>query len=234
MRWLRSVLDWVGRFQIVQSGLGFIKPFIWPWVLALLTGAAGYGGHQPAMWILMAAALVFMAVAVGIFFADTFRNRKSPMNKLLYAGTQVNYDLKPLARQGRRAAATGAIQARTLDKTQIGVAMHNSAPFPISVILDHAETDMEGMKPPRSLFPRKPTVVVPGNTVWIMDDPISMDGHLCEKLEGHMDLVLRYGLPGKEKFWLRFRGRVEAMMRPEGFLSGHYTYWDEDQSLPTH
>ena len=148
----------------------------------------------------MASALAFMGVGVGIFFAVELADRKSPLNKLLYAGTAVNYDLKPMARQARRAAATGAIQARLLDKTQLGVYMHNSAPFPISVILENCETGMEGMKPPRSLFPRKPTsLIVPGNSVLIADDPIDMDSHICEKLEGFMDMKLRYGLPGKEK-----------------------------------
>lgn len=232
-KWFKNILDWVGRWQVLQQLLALIKPFVWPWIFAVLTAAAGYVGHQPLMWILMASGLAFMGVSVGVFFADTYRQRKTPVNKLLYAGTQVNYDLKDLPRSARRAAATGAVQARTLDKIQIGVSLHNSGPFPISAILENAETEMEGMKPGRSLFPRQPTIIGPANTYLIMDDPIPMDGHICEKLEGKMDLVVRYGLPGKENNVLRFKGRVEALMRPDGFLNGTYTHWDSDQSLPT-
>jgi hypothetical protein len=230
---IRSFIDWIGRAQVVQSILTFIKPFVWPWLVAMVTGAAGYWGHQPLMWIVMAAALTFMGTVVGVFFADAFRDRKSPLNKILYTGTAVNYDLKAMPRQSRRAAATGILQARILDKMQVGVFMHNSAPFPISAILEDAETEMEGLQPPRSLFPRAATVIVPGNTVLIMDDPIDMDGHICEKMEGRMNMKIKYGYPGKEKFTMQFKGRVEALMRPEGFLQGTYTHWDSDQSLPT-
>lgn len=230
---IKDVLDWIGRWQVVQGIVTLLKPFVWPGIAAMLAGAAGYVGHQPVMWIVMASALSFMGVGVGVFFGDTYRDRKSPRNKLLYTGTAFNYDLKPMERRARRAAATGAIQARLLDKTQIGVFMHNSAPFPISAILESAETEVEGMKPPRSLFPRAPVTITPGNTVIIADDPIPMDGHICEKLEGHMSITIRYGLPARENLTLRFRGRVEALMRPEGFLQGIYTHWDAEQTLPT-
>jgi hypothetical protein len=114
------------------------------------------------------------------------------------------------------------------------VALHNSARFPVSVILVSAETEIEEEKPPRGTFPRTPTIILPGNTVFVMDDPIDMKGHPCEKLEGHMDLHIKYGLPGKEKLELHFAGRVDALMRPEGFLNQVYTHWDSDLvSLPT-
>jgi hypothetical protein len=210
-----------------------VKPFVWPWIAAVLIGAAGYYGHQPIMWVLMAVALGFMGVSVGFFFVDSYRQRKSPLNKFLYAGTVFNYDLKPMARQARRAAATGVVQARLLDKAQVGVFMHNSAPFPISANVEFADTEIEGIKPPRSLFPRQSVTILPGNTVIMADDPIPMDGHPCEKLEGRMNLTIKYGFAGKQKYELHFRGRVEAMMRPEGFLQGTYTHWDPEQTLPT-
>jgi hypothetical protein len=233
MRWLKDLLDWIGRWQVVQSVIAFIKPFVWPWIFAVLTAGAGYIGDQPAMWIVMASSLAFMGVGVGVFFSSTYRDRNSPLNKLLYAGTAFNYDLKPMERRARRAAATGAVQARLLEKTQIGVFIHNAAPFPISAMLESAGTEVEGLTPPRSLFPRKPVIITPGNTVIMSDDPISMDGHVCEKLEGKMDIRIRYGFPGNEKYSLQFKGRVEALMVPEGFLQGTYTHWDSDQSLPT-
>jgi hypothetical protein len=234
MRWLKSLIDWLGRWQVVQSVAAFVKPFVWPWLLAMLTGLTGYFGGQPWMWVLMASALAFMGTIVGIFYAGIYRDRNSPVNKVLYMGTQVNYDLTPLPRKSRRAQATGAAPARTIDKIQIGVALHNSARFPIEVTLHTAETEMEGERPPRTMFPKQPSIVLPSNTVFIMDDPIDMDGHPCEKLEGHMALTVKYGIPGKEKHELQFNGRVEALMRPEGFIPQVYTHWDSELvSLPT-
>jgi hypothetical protein len=231
---IRSFIDAIGRWQIVQSLVVFIKPFVWPWILALLTAGAGYWGHQPLMWVLMASALAFMGTIVGIFFAGTYRDRITPANKILYLGTQVNYDLVALTRHGRRAQTTGAIPARTLSKTQIGVVLQNSAGFPIEAHMESAETMMEGLAPPRSMFPKQPVVILPGNSMMFLDDPIDMDGHVCEKLEGHMKISVKYGLPGRRKFELHFNGRVEALMRPEGFIQGTYTHWDSElTSLPT-
>lgn len=234
MGWLKGILDWLGRWQIAQAGWLFAKPFLLPLVLTMVAGGAGYLGHLPLMWIVMAAALTFMGVMVGIFFAGAYRDRNTPVNKILYMGTQVNYELTSLPRKAKRAQATGLTPARTLDKTQIGVSLHNSARFPLSIILVRGETEMEGEKPPRSMFPKQATRILPGNTMFVMDDAIEMDGHPCEKLEGHMDLTIKYGFHGKEKFELHFAGRVEAVMRPEGFLQGIITHWDSELvSLPT-
>jgi hypothetical protein len=82
--------------------------------------------------------------------------------------------------------------------------------------------------------PKQPTVILPGSTVFVTDDAIDMDGHPCEKLEGHMDLTIKYGRPGKEKYTLHFAGRVEAMMAQEGFVNQVYTHWDSELiNLPT-
>jgi hypothetical protein len=203
-------------------------------MVAAATGTAGWFGHLPLMWIMMASALTFMGVTAGVFFVGTTKDRNTYVHKIRYRGTIVNYDLTPLARKGRRAQATGAVPARTLDKVQIGVSLHNSARFPITVILQRAETEMEGERPPRSMFPRQPTTIFPGNTVIVADDPISLTAHPCEKLEGHMDLTIRYGPKGREKFELHFAGRVEVLMRPEGFIGGIYTHWDSELiNLPT-
>lgn len=234
----KSFIDWIGRFQVVQSLLAIFKPALMPGLSAILTGAAGYFGGLPLMWILMATALVFMGVIVGIFFIEARANMRTPSNKLRYAGTIVNYDLQPARRHDRRAAVAVERRAggsqpptlqRHLDKTQIGVSLHNSASFPISAILVSAETEMEEKKPPRTDYPKAPVLILPGNTLFMMDVPIPMDGHPCEKLEGRLNLKIKYGFPGREKYELLFKGKVEALIRPEGFLQMTYTNWDSQQ-----
>lgn len=231
---MSKFLDWIGRLQTVQSIYLFAKPFLWPALGAALTGSLGIVGHQPFMWVVMAVALTFMAVTVGVYFARSYRDQISPAHKIRYNGTIVNYDLTSLARRARRAQQTGAIPARTIEKVQVGVSLHNSANYPITIFLENAETEMEGETPPRSMFPKQATTILPGNTVFVMDDPIDMNNHPCEKLEGHMNLRIKYGYKGREKFSLQFAGRVEVLMRPEGFIGGIYTHWDSELvSLPT-
>ena len=118
----------------------------------------------------MAVALTFMAVITGMFFLRYYAAMITPTHKILYAGTVVNFELHPLNRLSRRAsAATNKPIHRALDKMQVGVALQNSASFPISVLLAEANTEMDGRKPPRSLFPKKPVLVFQGNVVTITD-----------------------------------------------------------------
>jgi hypothetical protein len=234
----RELLDWISRFQAAQSIIAFAKPALWPVVYAVLTGAAGYLGNLPVMWILMSTSLAFMGGVVGIFFIEARQTNRSPANKLRYTGTLVNYELQPQPRRERRGAqaierkaltTAPPVVQRHLEKTQIGVQLHNNAPFPISLVVISAETEMEGMFPPRTSYPKPPVVILPGNVVFVTDEAIPMNGHPCEKLEGRMNIKIKYGLPGKEKHELTFKGKVEALMRPEGFNQMTYTHWDTDQ-----
>ena len=234
MGWFRAILDWIGRWQIAQSLWLFAKPILLPVVLAAAAGGAGFAGHLPLMWIIMATALTFMGAMVGIFFGGTYRDRTTAEHKVLYQGTHVGCDLTELPRKARRAQATGLTPARTIEKIQVGVYLMNAARFPISVILQDAETEIEGETPPRTMFPRPPTVIVPGNTVFVVDDAIPMHGHVCEKLDGRMKLALRYGLPGKEKYLMHFSAKLDLVMRPDGVMQQIMTNWDSlTTSLPT-
>ena len=203
-------------------------------MLAVTAGGAGWIGHMPLMWIIMAAALTFMGTMVGIFFSGTYRDRISPEHKVLYQGTHVGVDLTELPRKARRAQATGAVPARTIEKIQIGIYLQNAARFPISVLLENAETEVEEETPPRSMFPKRPTIIVPGNTVFVVDDAIPMHGHVCERLEGRMKLKLLYGMPGREKYSLYFAARLDIVMYPNGVMQQVLTNWDSpNTSLPT-
>jgi hypothetical protein len=232
MGWFKSVLDWIGRFQVIQSVFGFLKPIIWPFGLAAMTGGAGILNHQPIMWVIMASALVFMAIVVSLYFGASYSIAKTPNNKLRYIGTLVMHDLTPENRLTRRAksANNSAIltTVRAINKVQIGVQLHNIANFPISVYLKSAETTMQGKAPPRSIFPKPSVTIVPGNAVILVDDPIDVGGLACGKIEGSMDIAVKYGLPGKEIYELRFKGKVDALFLSNGFLQSITTQWDSN------
>lgn len=224
------LVDWIGRFQMVQA----FAAAKWPAGLAMLIFGVGVAQGQPYMWILMATSLGFMGIAVGFVYVNAWREKNSPLNKIHYSGTLVNYDLvPPNTAQAllKKSTKQNIAHTRKLDKTQVGVALQNYAAFPISIILASAETKMEGKKPPRpeTPYPRPPVMLLPGNTVMMMDDPIAMEGLECQKLEGEMKLKIKYGFLGKEIYELNFAGRVEAMMRPEGFITGTYTHWESAQ-----
>jgi hypothetical protein len=52
-----------------------------------------------------------------------------------------------------------------------------------------------------------------------MDDAMDLDDIACQKLNGEMDITVRYGLPGKERYDLKVRGPVQINMEHYGFVS---------------
>ncbi len=220
---LIKAFDWFARYDLVRT----LITAKYPTILALATAGLGFATNQSYMWIAMASSLVFMAVTVGYVYARAWKDSKNPQHKLIYVCTAVNYDLLPLNRHQNRQSPKSTV-VRKLDKTQIGVALRNNAGFPISVILHSADTEMEELKPARTPYPKSPTIVLPGNTMHIMDTPIPMNALPCAKLEGKMKLEIKYGLPGNEVYDLNFNARVEALMQPVGFINGIYTHWESD------
>jgi hypothetical protein len=109
---------------------------------------------------------------------------------------------------------------------QLGVEIRNDATFPISVILENAESEMEGLNPPRSKFPKQATIVVPGMVVRISDEAIEMENMPCQKLIGKLDFKIKYGLPGKERFELHLKATSEIHLQPFGIITAVATNWD--------
>src|SRR5439155_15172519 len=91
--------------------------------------------------------------------------------------------------------------------------------FPISCILQSAETDIEGIEPPRSAFPKSAAVVPAGDKIRIVDDRIQLEKMSCHRLTGNIDLLIKYGLPGKEHFELHVKGGVDIVMEKYGLVS---------------
>jgi hypothetical protein len=72
--------------------------------------------------------------------------------------------------------------------------------------------------PPRSVFPKPPATVEPGASVRVLDDRIPMEEFPCQHLGGKMDLLIKYGRKGNEKFELRVNGPVKIQMENSGFV----------------
>jgi hypothetical protein len=117
------------------------------------------------------------------------------------------------------AAAVHPLVMRTIDNAQIGVGIKNTALFPISILLAGAKTEIGGLTPPRSDFPKAPSTLSPGAAFTIMDDIINMAGAPCGRLAGKLDMRIKYGLPGREKFELRLEGDIDVVMERFGLIT---------------
>lgn len=234
---IKPGLEWIGHFQTVQTIIytEFFRTLFLPTVWTVLTAIAGYVGDFPIMWIMVATAVSFMAVTQTLLRADELRERKNPQNKLKYLPIfQCDLNIAPMALSGNRlqkraqrsqpqqtisATQLSPQVSRTLDKGQIGVEIVNHATFPISAYLQNAVTEIEGITPPRSTFPKPAFLIPAGGTVRICDDRIELDEMPCQRLAGKIDLVIKYGLPGKEHFDLCVKGGLDIIMEHFGFVS---------------
>jgi hypothetical protein len=193
------------------------------------------------MWILVAMSIVFAAVMAGVMMVSFYVERRSPQNKLQTV-VAFSCDLTPAATQPmlpfsanraqRRAQkATGEViklsstqihpsVPRTLDKAQLGLDVVNMGNYPISCILFSATTEIEEFEPPRSKFPKNPYLIpARGGRIRLSDNAIDMEQHTCGRLLGKMDVVLKYGYPGKEIYEIHTECKVNMIMEHHGFLS---------------
>jgi hypothetical protein len=243
MRWLwervlKPILEVVGHAESVNTIIHaeFVRTLLLPTIGAVVTGAAGIFGGIPLMWVFMATALTFMGATVGLLAGSNYIERKNPLNKLSW-NVVFNCDLNPtkavvtVNRQQRRAVAKRADLpdlsptqidknvARTLRVGQLGVEIVNNATFPISCFLDSAETTVADNSPPRSKFPKDKALIGPKDKFRLVDDRIDLNDMPCQRLSGAVKMVVKYGLPGKEKFEIVVEGTVEIIMERFGYVS---------------
>lgn len=236
-------LEVLGHIETVHTiaQAEFVRTLLLPTVTTVATGTAGILGGIPLMWVFMATAVAFAGSAVGILAASSYLERKNPAHKLQVIKSLFNFDLVPIAGPNRKhrkaAAAQGGVPAvpafRHFVKGQLGFEVWNRSSFPISIIATAADTEIEGLKPPRAKYPKEPLIIQPGTAIWIHDDAIDLGNMLCDNLDGKMDMTVKYGLPGREHFEIRQKGTVEIFMEPYGLLNGIYFHpTSSDAGLP--
>jgi hypothetical protein len=233
-------------FQLFKNGLEwsehavFLREWLLPFVPPLVVGVVGYLQAEPWMWILVAMSIVFAMVMMGLVALTAYLERRSPINKLR-ATVAFACDLTPATTQPQLPFGSNRLQKRaqksigdvitlsstqlnpnvprTLDKAQFGIDIVNRAPYPISCFLFSASTSIDGLDPPRSTFP-KPAYLIPvGGYARFCDDAIDMEQRPCGRLLGTMDMILKYGHPGRENNEIHMDCKVTVVMEHYGFVS---------------
>ena len=247
---IKPVLEWIGHAETLHTiaQAEFFRTLFWPGVATVTTAITGVLGGIPVMWVIVGSAVAFMATSQGLLRASEYLERKNPLNKLSLRGAYFTCDLTPAPlplpppsgnRRQRRARRAQSQQPpsiltpsminpgvpRNLDKGQLSVELKNNASFPISCILYNAATEVAGMTPPRTTFPKIASTVQPGNIFRITDDAINMNGLPCGRLAGKINMIIKYGLPGKERFELRLNGTVDIVMENFGIVTQVNVGW---------
>jgi hypothetical protein len=252
-RVIKPALEWTGHYESIQSLLHTevytrtIGPLLSGGTVAVL----GYSEGLPWMWIAMASSVVVMAVTTTRIRMAEWAERNNPKHKLIVTGAHFAAELLPVdvpektienvgnrsARRSGKAArhvipahtlSEGQLQAdipRELNSGQILIEAKNNAPFPISVALVSAETEAGGKRPPRTSFPKPPSTIPPGETARIPDAAIQMDGYPCGRIAGKLNMLLKYGRPGRETLEMRLIADLDIVMENFGLVSAVIAGW---------
>jgi hypothetical protein len=207
----------------------FFKVYIWPVASSVLTAAAGYLGHVPVMWIMMAVAIVFACVTQSWLRISEIMERMNPRNKLAYVQTVVHFDLKGGAALANVGGSTG--RPRKLEQMQIGVELQNRSSSPMSLFIANAQTEVEGLFPPRTNYPKAPTTILPGGLVRCLDLPIQIKDKTCGRLTAKMSIKVKYGMQGDEDEELNFDAVLDIALQPDGTQMQLFTNWNPNTPM---
>lgn len=236
---LLRALEYVGHAETVHAIItaDFVRTLLWPSVATVSGAISGWLGGVPVMWILVGCSLIFMAVTQSLLRADEYRERRNPQNKIKqdvifqcdlntaevpFIGNRHQRRTQQAVGQPQRILGSSELNPyvnRTLINGQIGIELTNMSTFPISCFLERAKTDIEGIEPPRSDFPKPPIIIQAGGKIRVVDDRIELDDMECHRLSANMDLLIKYGLPGKEQFELHVKGPLTINMERWGYVS---------------
>ena len=226
-------IDNLGRIQVLQAIWSWIGPLLPPVLVSGAAAVSGYIQHVPLMWIIMSASITFVAVLAAILLFYTFEIMTSPVDKLRFLNAITPCDLKPMRgnRRERRGATVVAKVTTVLDKMQVGIQVMNAGRFPLSTILAYADTELDGLKPPRTQYPKLPSDLHSGGMSMICDDPIDMNGRKCGNLQGRIHLKVKYGKRGQEKYDLEIKGTISVFMTQEGVIQQVYLNMDTNRAV---
>lgn len=218
----RDFLDQIGRAQVLYSILVFAGTS----GLATVAAVSGFLERQPVMWIITCAVLVLYAGLGAAYFFGHVLEFITPMNKLRYVNTMVARDLVEIKPARTQAIADTLLKTRHLERMQLGVFVQNTSHFDLSAYIERADTQIEGNRPPIGQYPKAATKIRPGQTVVLFDDLINMNSHRCGRLNGRLDMLVKYGEAKNEKYDIVLKANVDIMMRPDGNVENVWTMWD--------
>jgi hypothetical protein len=101
----------------------------------------------------------------------------------------------------------------------------------MSLFIANAETEVEGIPPPRTNYPKAPITILPGGLVRCIDLPIPMNDRPCGRLNAKMSIRVKYGMQGDETEDLNFDAVLEINLQPDGTQTQVFTHWNPNTPM---
>jgi hypothetical protein len=208
------------RSQAIGIAIGFLIPSI----STFLTVVFGVSEKFGTPVILVFASIVLFFTTATVFLVQASRWFVDVEHKLRYVSTHVGVDLE----RDNRAAQAKVSKPQTnrkLSKIQIGVQLFNAANYPVSAFTESVRTSIEGHCPKETAV-KRPVIIGPGNQLVMADHAIDLTDTACGPLKGRIEMTIKYGQKGKEKYTLEFKADLQIFIQPDGRLSQVFTNWD--------
>lgn len=168
---------------VLDRGLSVLVP----WIVSIWAAVLSYLEQSPMALLVLLASLVFWAVASGMNSFDLFINRRSPQSKLVFGNPLMNLNVDG--------------QTQKIKGLQFGFEIANNADFPIEYQVDLIESSIFGRINPDPVHVNRGTVLEARSKSAHWDAHIPYDDTMAGKrLEGSLQVRLRYGRPGRLRY----------------------------------
>jgi hypothetical protein len=161
-----------------------------PFVMSALSAVSYYLTPIPIPYLFVVITVVFAATAFGLVGFSLWIRETTARDKLYLSGLEFTWeDIKD-----ELGNTTGIRSA------MITLRMQNKAAFPLSFGINKFDLSLEN-RIPSTKVPKITAEIQPnGGTNWYRSGAVILDISPCRNLKGKLDLEVRYGRPGDERY----------------------------------
>jgi hypothetical protein len=226
--WLKKLWAAVSTAEGVRGII--TSPLVWPWVSGGVGAVLAWLDGYDKTVIYLSALAAFAFVGGGLYWFEERRARRTPENKLTIVSFNFFKDfVQPIQNEVK------------LDIVQLGITLHNTSDFPLSIILESVRNEVVRRVgghiqriQPQEIFAETRHILQPNGVVVARGKRIQLGGADCSLVEAELWYRIRYGHPGREKYnltspWAR---SVTAKFNPADGAPIGIT-WSMDAREPT-
>ncbi|MGH6867240.1 MAG: hypothetical protein ACREDO_14005 [Methyloceanibacter sp.] len=220
-RYLRFA-EWIGVADAVYIVYSWwtAKAALIPLLVSVVTGVSAMAEHVPLYMAILVTVSAFFLTSGAILFTSAIYDRFTPRNKFQFV------------------SFTPALKGQVKDgvPTILGVRgkleFINNAKFPISYIIDDIRLSIDKRIEYNEVYANRGIVIDPGQPATFFTHRIEF-GHPIEvpeepkNIPGRLTFSVRYGRPGKEKFPINRRLRLDTNLDREKFPALPFHWFHE-------
>ena len=202
----RGVLAKFGKMEVWAARVQYLYAlFTWPGLTAMLAAISGYLSGIPVMWVVMASAITFAAMAHGMLRFNEWRAR-----------TAIEYKFDVMGLFHRQDCTWNKAGKPTkVEKINIGIQLMNRASFPIQYRFDAFRVIIEGRVANAETMLNK-VLTIPASVGGLSHpDAVDVSDLKTLDLKGRVEIEVSYGVGNDLKYHLSRKYKFEYAINPK-------------------